>query len=151
LHAQERRVAEGAEALEEHVERAPRLRAQPAAEDDDRAADPSIADLEHVLRGPAQQVLGDDEVVERRLARDAAAGEGPQAHDSAYHRQGARPWLTVQSPSSEPRDGGADGGDAGFQVDGAEQRLQRGGQDRLTRPATGLVLAAAETEQRPET
>src|SRR5712692_7660330 len=53
-------------------------------------------------------------------------------------------------PGGEQGDDAAHGGDATLEVDRAQHRLERGGEDRLARAPTREVLAAPETQPRAE-
>src|SRR2546425_148479 len=78
---EDRGVAEGPEAVDQELERAPRLDREHPAEHDNAAAHLPVAHDQDVLDVPAQLLLGDEHVFRRRHSRPATRASGPQAHD----------------------------------------------------------------------
>jgi hypothetical protein len=78
VRAHERRVAEGAEALDEEVERGGGGNQQSSAERYARRAQLPIVHGEHTVETAAEEVSDEDDVVGRAVSRRSP--RGPEAH-----------------------------------------------------------------------
>ena len=134
LAAQDGRVAERAEAVEENVERAAGARLQRAGEHHAAALHGARAHVEDLVDPAAQDLLDDEQVVGRWRARRRTASRRPEAH-------------AVRLPQGQTSHRRAHGGETTLEVHDPQHGLERRGQDRLAGAAARLVLPSPEPEQ----
>ena len=134
LGAEERREAERAEARDQPFDRLGRRHQEMAAIGDERTEHAAVAHREHVPYRTVEQVLGHDQIVGGRRERSAGTPPRPEAHE-------------VSLPRGQVRDGPPHRIESGLHVHRTQQRLQRGGQDRLAGGAAGGRFAASQSHE----